>query len=392
MRALAAVVAGLLAIDSGAAADPGRAIFEGQPGAAGAALIGSARVPIQKFACRNCHRRDGEGGGEGDAPPITWQALTQPTEERPAYDTRAFARALSTGKAPGGRDLSRLMPRYDLDEEVVAKLIAHLTRLPAEQRAGVLPDRIVLAVPVQAGDLRLAKALEAAIVARQPPNGTHGRRIVLQMLSGDMPEILASVRSEATAVLSPVHGTAEFTAAGIPVLFPLAAISEADDPELVRSLYATREQLHAALAERARTDGCSLDDGATDCALIADGGGAVVGDWADTTRLYLTVESAHALGPAIVGIGGTLVIARHEAATLTRAAATEQEPLDVHAALVAEILLDALTVAGRDLTRTALMEAIGQVARPDLGLSFRPGAPSGSDAVAIYVVNPKEDR
>ena len=38
MRALAAVVAGLLAIDSGAAADPGRAIFEGQPGAAGAAL------------------------------------------------------------------------------------------------------------------------------------------------------------------------------------------------------------------------------------------------------------------------------------------------------------------------------------------------------------------
>lgn len=90
--------------------------------------------------CANCHGRDGLGGGEADAPAILWTTLSRETALRPAYDASGFARALG-GTAPGGRSLSRLMPRYDLDAGQLRALMAYLKALPQLQRQGSKPAR-----------------------------------------------------------------------------------------------------------------------------------------------------------------------------------------------------------------------------------------------------------
>lgn len=422
MNTLSAATLLCLLAGSGAADvdNPGRAVFKGLPEASGKVVIGNDTVAASRFSCQSCHRRDGRGGGEGDAPPINWEALERPSGTRPAYDATSFAHLLATGETPSGSQISRLMPRYVLDESTVTSLISYLSALTAEQKTGIYPDRIVFGVPVfdegTSNARVLVQALETAFSAKIPPNGLHGRRVDIRPLRGNATSILDHARTETLAILSPPPSShfdrSLFTSAGVPVLFPLDTVSEKEDADLVRSLYASHERITTMLVEKGVTDGCrqimiaaetsakeetirarlpQLDvvrampsDGFSDCILIV--GGRVLPEARDkASTIYVLSDDGADLQAMLRGYRGKIVVGRHAAAALRLAAARDIEPFQAHAALIAETLHDALTSAGRDLTRTSLISEISAVSRHDLGLEFPNNSAFGSTAVEFQV-------
>jgi hypothetical protein len=109
----------------------------------------------QAAACVECHHRSGLGGYEGTTtvPPILGRYLfrTRQTNvqdlnlphvtgfvpNRDAYSDATLTETLRTGVAPGGRILSYLMPRYDLDAESMRLLIDYLRDLGSAAVPGV---------------------------------------------------------------------------------------------------------------------------------------------------------------------------------------------------------------------------------------------------------------
>ncbi len=406
---------------------PGRAVFEGLAGAPGHAAIGSNKVEASRFPCRTCHRRDGRGGGEGDAPPIAWEYLSRPAHGRPAYDVESFSNLLATGVAPSGKRISRLMPRYEFDDETMGSLVAYLSALTAEQKTGIHPDRIVFGVPVPTGreayGRRLIQNLDAVFAAKIPGNGLYGRRVELRPLVGDLSSIVDQARRQAVAVLSPAPSGrldhAHFTASGIPVLFPLAAVSESDDHTLIRTLYASRERVIGSLIDKMGTDGCGqislltateaefrdvqarlvqknrapLEisrglEGHAGCVFFLSGNPGTL-TWQDIgspRAIYVPGAYVVDLLNSLEGFDGMLVVGRHETAALDLAVAEDIEVIRAHAVLIGEVLHDALRIAGRDLTRTSLLSAVGTVSRPELGLQFPTGTPTGSKEVTLQSV------
>jgi len=108
-----------------------------------------------EVACVNCHRRSGLGTVEGRivVPPVDASTLFHPATRNPphgggeareadprnqtAYDDALLARAIRTGVGSDGRTLSALMPRYELDHENMAALLAYLHGLGVAPVPGV---------------------------------------------------------------------------------------------------------------------------------------------------------------------------------------------------------------------------------------------------------------
>ena len=134
----------LLLVSSTVAADPGEDLFVDGLGAPALLSNGMVRVEEGRFSCAGCHGLDGEGGGEGAtrAPPVTWEDLSKPTAQRPAYTAKSFFRAVTEGIAPDGKMLGQAMPRYDLDGELGAELVRFLKGLRERQAIGVGPSTI----------------------------------------------------------------------------------------------------------------------------------------------------------------------------------------------------------------------------------------------------------
>jgi hypothetical protein len=106
-------------------------------------------------ACVNCHQRSGLGSVEGGVsiPPVTGDFLfrsrahdaSEPAmpyvesvhANRDPYTEATLARAIRDGVDPQGRPLSYVMPRYALDDEDMAALVAYLRRLTVRQIPGV---------------------------------------------------------------------------------------------------------------------------------------------------------------------------------------------------------------------------------------------------------------
>jgi hypothetical protein len=106
-------------------------------------------------ACVNCHRRSGLGSTEGriTIPPIAGQYLFAPrgtslqelgvpfvdTEhiKHEPYSDATLARAIREGIGSSGRPLNYLMPRYRLDDEAMAELIAYLKAMKVGPAPGV---------------------------------------------------------------------------------------------------------------------------------------------------------------------------------------------------------------------------------------------------------------
>lgn len=112
-------------------------------------------------ACANCHRRSGLGASEGQliVPPITGQYLFRPMGginqdldyhyaqgyinlKRQPYTERTLADAIRKGIGRDGRPLNVLMPRFNLDDATLSRLIDYLRGLSAVPSPGVTPETL----------------------------------------------------------------------------------------------------------------------------------------------------------------------------------------------------------------------------------------------------------
>ncbi|RMF17123.1 MAG: hypothetical protein D6757_01710 [Alphaproteobacteria bacterium] len=135
---------------------------------------GDIPVSGDQFPCTSCHRRSGMGTTEGGryVPPIAVPYLFAPREAnvilrlerfkeyfkelqpksfyddlkkprlRPAYDDETLKTAITEGSDPVGRPLDPTMPRYRLDAEDLANLVAYLHTLSARPDPGVTDREI----------------------------------------------------------------------------------------------------------------------------------------------------------------------------------------------------------------------------------------------------------
>lgn len=129
---------------------------------------GGITVTGKQAACVQCHRRSGLGGVEGNEaiPPITGRALfggdpvlvrvdkrfnqSVSVQHRP-YDETSFAKALRMGRDVSGRDMSTLMPRYDLTDAQVKSVSAYVRTLSSTWSPGVTQTDIHLATVIAPG-------------------------------------------------------------------------------------------------------------------------------------------------------------------------------------------------------------------------------------------------
>lgn len=165
--ALLVALLGAVTVTAHAAdAEPGvgEAIYREGLLPSGAALTGAreagADVEGMRAACITCHRASGLGTSEGRTvvPPIIGKYLFRPhstnvrdmslphvagyRSTREPYTDATLAQAIREGRAPNGRTLSYLMPRYALDDDSIASLTAYLKRLSADAVPGVTEDTL----------------------------------------------------------------------------------------------------------------------------------------------------------------------------------------------------------------------------------------------------------
>jgi hypothetical protein len=152
-------------------------------GAIQAIVAGDVPVDGRMFSCVNCHQRSGLGTEEGSviAWPVTGRELFIPrrrtgawnqskqklgpgaserwslpkqyqaADARPAYSDETLAQLLRDGIDPGGRQLNRAMPRYQINDNDMAALIQYLKSLSATHDVGVDTEKIRFATIVTEG-------------------------------------------------------------------------------------------------------------------------------------------------------------------------------------------------------------------------------------------------
>lgn len=159
---LAALLAGSVvaaATSNNEALEVGRAIYLYGHVANGTPLQAhrdaTTNVSGKAAACVNCHQRSGLGGREGRAtiPPITGRYLFNQAADadapqglpfvegtrgdRVAYTDETLARVIREGVNSEGRQLSYLMPSFDLSDSDMAALITYLKSLDKRRVPGV---------------------------------------------------------------------------------------------------------------------------------------------------------------------------------------------------------------------------------------------------------------
>lgn len=145
-----------------------------------AVSLGDVAVSGRQVSCAGCHRDSGYAGGEETVyvPPITAPVLfhqrelhrgelfrklfqdTRPKPSvarvrdgryRPAYDDATLAAVIRHGIDPTGREMDRLMPRYELSDADMSHLVAYLRQLHAKPTLGVDDEQIHFATVVTPG-------------------------------------------------------------------------------------------------------------------------------------------------------------------------------------------------------------------------------------------------
>jgi hypothetical protein len=147
-----------------AALDPGEVLYRQGVLPSGAPLTGErdqdTRVTGADAACAKCHRRSGLGSSEGQIiiPPITGDFLfrvrgresAKPDlraapgfiPNRKPYDAASLATAIREGVDVSGRQLSYLMPRYNLSDSDITVLTGYLQQMAANPAPGVSEETL----------------------------------------------------------------------------------------------------------------------------------------------------------------------------------------------------------------------------------------------------------
>lgn len=144
-----------------------------------ATLQGDIQMEGVQFRCRSCHQGSGFGSNEaaGVVFPITAAALYQPRRwrrgdnirklyqevqprayagrlrdprARSAYTDETLARALREGLDADGHSMDPMMPRYELDDDEMAALIAYIKTIEPSGAPGVDQEELHLATVITA--------------------------------------------------------------------------------------------------------------------------------------------------------------------------------------------------------------------------------------------------
>lgn len=158
-------------------------------------------IPIngRMFSCSSCHLRSGVGTVEGGVVtlPTNGEWLLKPMEsldmprsvrdkvsvqlqgrlQRPAYTDETLARVLRTGEDPAGRSLGLAMPRYQIEDDMMAQFIYYLRNLSAVPSPGVTDSELRFATVI-ADDVapELADAVFLALQAHVRDRNSQTRR------------------------------------------------------------------------------------------------------------------------------------------------------------------------------------------------------------------------
>jgi len=185
----------------------GRRIYQEGVSPAGSPIVavmseGGVEVPASAVPCAGCHGRDGKGRPEGGVAPsdLTWTALTRPYgvthpggRKHPPYDVKLLKRAISLGVDPAGHPLHVAMPRFRMSLQDMEDLVAYLQQLGTGNDPGVSDTAVRVGVVLPpAGRLSgMGEAVRAAVTARfeavNRDGGIYGRRLEARFFAAPQP-------------------------------------------------------------------------------------------------------------------------------------------------------------------------------------------------------------
>ncbi|NOU01307.1 MAG: c-type cytochrome [Gallionella sp.] len=155
--------------------------------------FGSSVVSGASAACASCHRRSGMGSVEGDVlvPPITGNFLFSPggdqhlatmdprvskrfNQAHEPYTDTSLANAILHGANNSGREMSVLMPRYNLTQPELKALTAYLKQLSMHWSPGVTDDsiRFAMVITPDVDPVRRNALIEMVRIAVNQKNGS----------------------------------------------------------------------------------------------------------------------------------------------------------------------------------------------------------------------------
>jgi ABC-type branched-subunit amino acid transport system substrate-binding protein len=415
-----------------------------------ATLAGGTRVPASVVACVNCHGPEGIGKPEGGVVPsnITWDALTKPygsthSDGRitPPYNEHFLIRAITMGIDSGGATLNAVMPRFQLSKEDAADLVCYIQSLARGGEPGVTESEVQIGVilpPITMPASRVVRQSLVNSIARvNRGGGIFGRSIALTFLEvpedGNTGHHLAGDFLKANNTFAVVDASGmEFdravdATAHTPVI---ASSSSIDLGEASRNRYVfyldggLRQELDALVAfasehaskQRRRVAIVSSEDqlsreaekwlrerlAASEFSIDTKLSEADFVFWVRREKDGTFPETAASAKQTIL-IPGSLARPEHWAAqgNDTFAAFREASLQDAlspqsrsderaswdRASAAAELMIEAITRAGRGLTREGLIAALESFrdVRTTLGspVSFGPGRRIGMDKVVI---------
>lgn len=200
---------------------------------------GSAPIPASILPCTGCHGNDGKGRPEGGVvpPDITWKVLTisyghehSYDRSHPAFDEKSLMTAFLEGRDPAGNELNVAMPRYRMNAEDAADLVAYLQHIEADLDPGLSTDtiRIGTLLPLE-GDLQsLGQAMKSVIDGYfddiNAAGGIHGRQLELVVGQYDTDVMHNQWQARDLLERQAVFATVSGYTAGIER--PLAALAE----------------------------------------------------------------------------------------------------------------------------------------------------------------------
>ncbi|MEK6372205.1 MAG: c-type cytochrome [Acidobacteriota bacterium] len=342
----------------------GRAIYHRGEGVSEiVAVVGDARLAASAVPCAGCHGPDGRGKAEGGVTPpdLRHAALTRPYAA--PYDDRLLRRAITRGISSSGKELSSVMPRYQMTRADLDALVAFLNTLGDEAvpgvgdhsiRAGVFlpPDRRAASIRAAVGEWA------GAFNAR---GGVYGRLLEVRFATAppraaDRASALTKfIRDEDLFALFASSTDGAASAAGfVPILSAFDDHPDIRAPS-VRYLLAGIPQQRRALESFAAESG--------------------------TGALTLTIASlagASAFeGPGPRAVAFPTLPVKHPEQTTAKASA--------------EIFAAGLRGAGVDLTRERLLQAVDDLYGFDTGVgpvTYRGNRRIGAGGAWIVVVQP----
>lgn len=166
-------------------------------GAVQALLPGGEPAPARQLPCIQCHRSDGRGGWEAGVvvPNIRPERLgaTYGVRDglgrwRPTYTRELLERAIREGRSSAGDLFQPVMPRYAIEGDDLADLLAYLALLGTEPAPGTDPATVRIASllprsgPLASQGRSVGLVLERYFAWINERGGVHGRRIVLELV------------------------------------------------------------------------------------------------------------------------------------------------------------------------------------------------------------------